>query len=59
MHTNLSTTDGVYGILSENDVRGQIAAMGQNITSGEAVENEKLVPLLEQLLIELKQKKGG
>ena len=29
MHENLTITDGVYGILSENDVRKQIAELGK------------------------------
>jgi hypothetical protein len=57
MNSNLSITGGVYGILSETDVREQRAAMGQNIKPGETIDNETLVPLLEQLLAELKQKK--
>lgn len=54
----MSITDGVYRILSKTDVREQRAAMGQNIKPGETIDNETLVPLLEQLLAELKQKKA-
>ena len=50
-------TDGVYRILSKTDVRKQRAEMGQKINPGETIDNETLVPLLEQLLAELKQKK--
>jgi len=56
-HSNLSITGGVYGILSETDVRKQIAATGQKINPGETIDKETLVPLLEQLSAELKQKK--
>jgi hypothetical protein len=56
-HSNLSITGGVYGILSETDVREQRAALGQKINPGETIDNENLVPLLERLLAELKQKK--
>ena len=31
MHENLTITDGVYGILSENDVRKEIAELGKKI----------------------------
>jgi hypothetical protein len=58
MNSNLSITGGVYEILSETDVREQRAAMGQNIKPGETIDNETLVPLLERLLAELKQKKA-
>jgi site-specific recombinase XerC len=33
MHSNLSITDGVYGILSQIDVGEQIAEIGEKITS--------------------------
>jgi len=53
MHANLSITDGVYGILSETDVREQIAALGQQIKVGD----DKNLDLLADLLIErLKQR---
>jgi integrase len=54
MHSNLSITDGVYGILSESDVRAQIASLGQKINSGQIDSSEKLVHILEQLLAQLK-----
>jgi len=53
MHSNMSITDGIYGGLSENDVKGQISLLGQEIASGQG-NNEKLIPLLEQLLAKLK-----
>jgi integrase len=30
MHANLSVTDGVYGILSDNDVKGKISQLGKS-----------------------------
>ena len=54
MHSNLSIADGVYGILSGNDVRGQIALLGKNIGNGHTVSNDQLATLLEQLLALLK-----
>ena len=45
MHKNLSITDGVYGILSDLDVREQI------VTLGKQVENkEELIDLLKKLV---------
>jgi site-specific recombinase XerC len=35
MHSNLSITDGVYGILSQIDVGKQMSKIGQKIISGE------------------------
>jgi hypothetical protein len=59
MHSNLSVTDGVYRILSESDVRGQIAALGEKISTGELDKTNDLISLLEQLLANLKTKKGS
>jgi integrase len=53
MHANLSTTDGIYGILSEIDVSEQIAALEQKIDKGEHIENAQIIPLLKQLLEKL------
>ena len=51
MHKNLSVTDGVYGILSDMDVRKQITMFGKNMTIS---SNKKdLVVMLRQLLEEL------
>jgi hypothetical protein len=38
MRENLSITDGVYGVLSETDVRQQIATLGNGVTSSEDVQ---------------------
>ena len=35
MHTNLSITDGIYGMLSKNDVREQITSLDQKMFAGE------------------------
>jgi integrase len=50
MHSNLSITDGVYGILSDNDVKGQIASLGQKIVTGQTGSNEELIMLMKQIL---------
>lgn len=46
MHANLSVTDGVYGILSETDVREQINTLGNRITQE---DNEDIIMLIELL----------
>jgi integrase len=43
MHANLSITDGVYGILSEKDIKNQIQNLGKEI---ESMENQNIVAQL-------------
>jgi hypothetical protein len=45
MHKNLSITDGVYGILSETDVRVQIVELSKSITNSETYNIKELVTL--------------
>ncbi len=54
MHSNLSVTDAVYGILEANDVKSQIAALGRSISIGETSETNNTLPLLEVLISNLK-----
>jgi hypothetical protein len=49
MHLNISITDGVYGILSDNDVRGQIAGLEKQIFSSDNHDIEELKILIKQL----------
>jgi len=53
MHSNISITDGVHGILSDNDIRGQIAALGQQITESKTKDIEELKELTKQLIEKL------
>jgi hypothetical protein len=53
MYSNISIADGVYGILSDNDVRGQIAALGKQIFSSETNDIEELKTITKQLLDKL------
>ncbi len=46
MRENLTVTDGVYGVLSERDVRRQIASLGRAANSGEGKGAEDLARLL-------------
>jgi len=57
MHQNLTITDGVYGILSETDVRKQIANLHQKIALGDDGELSNLMSLTKQLEEFLKQQK--
>jgi hypothetical protein len=51
MHSNISITDGVYRILSDNDVRRQIAALGQMTkSSNNATDLEELIVMTKRLL---------
>lgn len=56
MHGNLTITDGIDGVLSETDVREQIARLGLMADLGKA---NQLIPLLAQLLSQLTAKKVG
>lgn len=49
MHSNISITDGDYGILSNNDDSGQIAAMRKRLLSTDYHNNEELKILTKQL----------
>ncbi len=49
MHANISTTDGIYGMLSENDVREQIGSLGQRIEQGGNDDIATLIELVKQL----------
>ena len=53
MHANLSVTDGVYGILSETDVRKQIKLLGTGSLSDVQDSKEKLADLLRNILNQL------
>ena len=53
MHANLSVTDGVYGILSEIDVRQQISMLGRMTTTA---NEDELYDVLEMLLAQRKKK---
>jgi len=55
MHENLAITDGVYGILSDNDVRYEIADLGQKIGSRNVGNVEELIRLTKALLERLGQ----
>jgi integrase len=48
MHANLSVTDGVYGVLSDLDVKEQIASLGKMMAHGKS--EKELIVLLKQLL---------
>jgi hypothetical protein len=50
MHKNLRITDGVYGILSDTDVRKVIYALSRKMDSFDAGNLENIMRLLKQLL---------
>ena len=53
MHSNISITDGVYGILSDNDVKGQISMLGQSMVSKGERDIEELKIMARKLLDKL------
>jgi hypothetical protein len=59
MHENLSITDGVYWILSEIDVRNQIAAIGKEGSVVDSVNNDQLAYLLKRILDRLELRQVG
>jgi len=58
MHQDLSVTDGVYGILSEQDTRKQISALVINEPDQEAASSAELSVLLRQVLERLEKAHG-
>ena len=50
MHKNLSITDGVYGILSDLDVKEQIALLGKSVST--ASNKTELLDMLKKLISE-------
>jgi len=50
MHSNLSVTDGVYGILSKTDIRKEITELGKQLSVNEATDVEELNTLLMQVI---------
>ena len=50
MHANISTTDGIYGILSEADVREKIALLGQDKKADDIIDIAELKSLTKRLL---------
>jgi integrase len=50
MHSNISITDGVYGILSNIDVRSQITTLGQKKVSSEIEGIEEIKAMIKPLL---------
>lgn len=51
MHGSLAITDGVYGVLSDNDTKARISGLGQKVDT-----SAELAQLLQALLNEIKDK---
>jgi hypothetical protein len=56
MHSNISITDGVYGILSDIDIRGQIAVISQMTNPSDTATDFEELKVMTKRLIE---KLGG
>jgi integrase len=50
MHANLSITDGVYGILSEQDVRNQIINMGEKEADNNTLDLDARLKAIEEII---------
>ena len=55
MHGNLTVTDGVYGVLSDGDVRHQIARLGVGVDSSADADNSRLIEALQNALSRLQR----
>jgi len=53
MHTNISTTDGIYGILSETDIKAKIANLGENNMLADNPSLKKLINLTKKMIEKL------
>jgi hypothetical protein len=53
MHSNISITDGVYGILSEKDTKEQIMSLGQKVFLGDRNHIRELKEITELFLNKL------
>jgi len=54
MHSNLSVTDGVYGILSTADMGKRIAGLGKQMNNGKLSQED----MVEQLMLIARSIKG-
>ncbi len=57
MHANLSITDGVYGVLSSQDVGEKIANLGGKVAAGQVSQVELLDNLI-NIAMQIKQNSG-
>ncbi len=54
MHSNLSVTDGIYGILDDADVKQEIITLGEKFGTSETSNIDYIILLLESILSQLK-----
>ena len=50
MHANISITDGIYGGLSDKDIKEQITSLTNKLLSKKEYSKEDLLKLTEQLI---------
>jgi len=55
MHSYLSITDGIYEVLSEQDLRKQIASLGEKNANNESLDLSDQVRTLEASVNQLKK----
>lgn len=55
MHKDLRVTDGVYSILSESDVKAEIAELGSMNNSNSKMTTDQLISVIKQLLERLEK----
>ena len=57
MHATISTTDGIYGILSGNDIRENIMKLSKNFGINENSDMQELIYLTKRVLGKLEMSK--
>ena len=59
MHSNLTITDGIYGVLSGTDVKSEITNLSKNVLSDNGGDIEEIKTMLLQVLASLEKQKSG
>jgi site-specific recombinase XerD len=55
MHSSISTTDSIYGILSKNDIKEQIEKISKRINNLEIKKNDDLIEALTEIINQMKK----
>jgi uncharacterized UPF0146 family protein len=50
MHSSITITDGIYGILPKEDLQKHIINISNSINNDEKLNNEEIIPLLKEII---------
>lgn len=53
MHSSISITDGIYGVLSKTDLKNEIIKLGHQIKSDSTIESDEIITLLHMILVKM------